>query len=278
VTDFVKSLAPIDRRHFLGITGALAVALPFSGRAGAAARRAKILIVSTNVGKVGDSISGTFLMEIAYPFKYFVEAGLDVDVLTPKGGKAEVYHAGEEEQLLNHIRSSPAFIAKTRHSLAPDQVRPEDYLGIYYPGGHGQFWDVVGDARIAAIAAAIHERGGIVGAAGHGMASLTNIRLRDGGYFVDGKRMTAFPWWAEKKYMTVSNHGALLPFDMEAVLRERGATVIVPTEEQRRERSLTLIVDEQNRVVTGTWATLAQPVAQEMLRLSRQEVPSGRNG
>lgn len=258
---------PINRRHLLKIGGALAALSSVGGGASGAERRPKMLIVSTNVGKVGESVSGTFLMEIALPFKYFTDVGFDVDIVTPKGGKAEIYHAGEEDQLLNEIKGSALFVAKSSNSLAPRQVRSADYLGIYYPGGHGQFWDVVGDKRIAAIAASIHQRGGVIGAAGHGMASLTNVRRKDGRYFVENKRMTAFPWWAEQKYMTVSNHGALLPFDMEAVLRQRRATLVVPAEDTRRDKSLTLIVDEHNRLVTGTWATLALSVAEEMHRM-----------
>lgn len=266
-----------DRRLFLQGGAALAASPCFARKAAAQTPQARMLIVSTNVGRVGDSVSGTFLMEIALPFKYFTNAGIVVDIVTPNGGQAEIYHAGEESAVLSQIRNSAAFVARTSHSLAPDRVRPGDYFGIYYPGGHGQFWDVVGNTRIASIAADIHERGGVIGAAGHGMASLLSIRLRDGRYFVAGKRMTAFPWWAERQYMTVSNYGALLPFDMEAVLRERNATVIVPTEATRSERSLTLIVDEPHRLVTGTWATLAQAVAEEMHRLAAAGARLGRS-
>lgn len=260
-------MPPFSRRQILQ-AGATVGLLPLATFAGAAAPRRKMLFVSTNVPKVGDSVSGTFLMEIALPFQYLTDAGIEVDVVTPKGGKAEIYHAGEEQERLNQIKSSAVYIAKTEHSLAPRDVAVEDYSGVYYPGGHAQFWDVVDDPAIASITAQIHERGGVVGTAGHGAASLVNVRLSNGNYLVAGKRMTAFPWWAEKKFMPVSNYGALLPFDMEKLLQERGAVLTVPDEANRRDESKTLIIDEPGRLVTGTWATLATSVAKEMQRMT----------
>ncbi len=59
-------------------------------------------------------------------------------------------------------------VSKTSTTLAPHQVVAVDYAGIFYPGGGGQFYDVVQDDRIASIAATIFENGGLVGAAGHG--------------------------------------------------------------------------------------------------------------
>ena len=252
------------RRRLLGTISALPLV------AIAAPKPRKILIVSTNVAKVGENTSGTYLPEIAYPFQVFLDNGFEVDVVTPQGGKAAIYHVGNKREELAAIEASAAYRQKVARTLAPGEVRTGDVAAVYYPGGHGQYFDVVRDAAIARLTAAIHRNGGVVGTAGHGIASLVEVKTAEGAYLVAGKRITCFPTWAEKKWMNISGFGALLPFDMEEVLRARGADLVVCTEATRDDPALTLVTDEAKRFVTGAFASGARPVAIEMARLLRK--------
>ncbi|GHN00078.1 dimethylallyltransferase [Cytophagales bacterium WSM2-2] len=227
------------------------------------------MIVATNVDSVGNNISGSFLMEIAYPFQYFVDNGFDVDIVTPKGGKVAIYDNGKVKDDLKKIRESKLFTSKTATSLSPGNVDTKNYAAIFYPGGHGQYFDVINDERISAIAARIYENGGALGTAGHGAASLINIQLSGGKYLVDGKKITCFPHWAEKKFMNISNYGKLLPFDMQEVLARRGANLIVCTEATRPNTEFTHVEDTKARIVTGAFATSAPWVAERMVILLR---------
>lgn len=225
-----------------------------------------ILIISTNVDSVGNNRSGTYLMEIAYPFKYFVDKGYSVDIVTPNGGKASIYEAKTNDELAA-IRDSKAFIDKINHTLSPEQVDPARYVAVYSPGGHGQFMDVATDERIWTIVARIYEAGGVVGTAGHGTASIVNVRLSDCSYLVAGKTMTTFPTYAELKWMNISNYGKLLPFDMAEVVKRRGANLVISTFETIDNKDLTNVVDKANRFVTGSYAKSAGWVAEEMVKL-----------
>jgi len=230
------------------------------------AQKKKILIVSTNRDSVGTHASGTYLPEIAYPFQYFLEQGFEVDIVTPRGGRAAIYSRDVPADL-DQIRKSAPFIDKTEHTLSPSEVTIRSYAAVYYPGGHGQYFDVVTDERIATLTAAIYEQGGVVGTAGHGAASLIDVRLGNGRYLVAGKKMTCFPHWAELKWMNISNYGKLLAFDMEEVLKRRGALLTVSTFDTRTDPQLTLVADTANRVVTGSFAGSARWVAQQMTLL-----------
>lgn len=227
----------------------------------------KILIVSTNIDSVGNNKSGTYLMEIAFPFDYFVHKGYDVDIVTPKGGQASIYSAPKQAAVLDSIQAIPLFIQKTSNTISPEQVKTEDYHAVFYPGGHGQYFDVMNDERIADITAKIYEKGGVIGTAGHGVASLINVRIKNCKYLVDGKTMTCFPAWAEKQFMNISLYGKLLPFDMQEVLARRGAILIVCTAENRPNKEYTHIIDAKNRMVTGAFASSAQWVAEEVVKL-----------
>lgn len=228
------------------------------------AQKQKVLIVATNIDSVGNNKSGSYLMEIAYPFQYFIDHGYEVDIVTPKGGKTAIYENGKVAEDLVKIQQSDFFIDKTNQSLAPSQIDPRKYVAAFFPGGHGQYFDVVNDERIARIVAAIYEAKGVVGTAGHGAASLINIQLSNGKYLVDGKRMTCFPHWAELAFMNISEYGKLLAFDMQEVLARRGAQLIVCTRENRPDKAFTHIVDKDNRLVTGAFATSATWVAEQM--------------
>ena len=168
---------------------------------------------------------------------------------------------------MGRIQKSELFINKTNNSLAPPDVNVASYAAVFYPGGHGQYFDVMYDERIASITAKIYEKGGVIGTAGHGVASLANIRLSNCEYLVAKKRITCFPHWAELKFMDISSFGKLLPFDMELVLARRGANLIVCTPETRPDKNYTHIVDAPNRIVTGAFAVSAQWVAEEVVKL-----------
>ncbi|HEY5824475.1 MAG TPA: type 1 glutamine amidotransferase domain-containing protein [Cyclobacteriaceae bacterium] len=232
------------------------------------AQSKKVLIVSTNIDSVGNNASGTYLMEIAHPFKYFIDNGFEVDIVTHKGGKAAIY--GKVTDDLSPISTSELFIAKITNTLSPDQVKVKDYSAVFYPGGHGQYFDVMYDERIAAITTTIYEKGGVIGTAGHGVASLVDVRLSNGKYLVDGKKITCFPLWAEKKFMNISVYGKLLAFDMQEVLTRRGANLIVCTPETRPNQEFTHIVDAKNRIVTGAFATSAKWAAEQVVILMRE--------
>ncbi|HZY82892.1 MAG TPA: type 1 glutamine amidotransferase domain-containing protein [Cyclobacteriaceae bacterium] len=225
-----------------------------------------VLIISTNIDSVGNNRSGTYLMEIAFPFKHFTDKGFTVDIVTPRGSNAAIYEAKTNEELAR-IRDSRSFIDKTSNTLSPDQVNPSKYSAVFVPGGHGQFFDVSTDERIARIIAKIYEAGGVIGTAGHGTASIINVALSDCSYLVAGKTMTTFPTYAELKWMNISNYGKLLPFDMAEVIKRRGAKLVISTPETIDKFSLTNVVDRDNRFVTGSFAKSAQWVAEEMVKL-----------
>lgn len=231
-------------------------------------RSQKILIVATNVDVLGKNENGTYLVEIAFPFQYFIDKGYEVDIVTPKGGQAALYPKEYAGPGLGKIQRSELFVAKTGRTLAPTEVNDTSYAAIYYPGGYGQFFDVVKDDHIALLTVKIYEKGGIIASAGHGTASLTNIKLSSGKYLVEGKTMTCFPHWVELQRMFQSDYGKLLPFDMEKVLTERGANLVTYKNETKQSgKGISTIVDEKNRMVTGAFADDALWVAEETVRL-----------
>lgn len=225
----------------------------------------RILIVATNVNSFGATGNGTLSWEIGYPFQYFIKSGYDVDIITPKGGKVAIYDLFIPNDL-KKILESELFLSKTKNSLSPDQVKDSAYIAVFYPGGYGQFVDVVDNVQISRLTAKIYEKGGLIGSCGHGTASLVNIKLSNTKYLVDGKRLTCFPWLMEKK-MSASNYGMSIPFNMEEVLAKRGAKLLFCPNGTQPNKSCTLIIDDSNRIITGMSAFEAKDVAEGMIKM-----------
>jgi putative intracellular protease/amidase len=76
------------------------------------------------------------------------------------------------------------FRQKADQTLTPEHIDANDYVAVYMGGGGGPMFDVANDQRLLAIVARIHEKGGVVGANGHGPGSLGNVKLSNGQYLV----------------------------------------------------------------------------------------------
>lgn len=227
-------------------------------------QKSKILFVATNVDHMGNGVNGTYLIELAIPFNQFSEKKLEIDIVSPLGGKIPIYHSGDTSDLVKSIIKSQLFQNKTENSLKPEDINPEEYSAVIIPGGYGQFWDTHKNEDILKIIAKIYEAGGVIGSLGHGTATLIDVKLESGEYFVKNKTMTSFPSSNEKNYMDQSDFGKLLPYDMETELLKRGAILMV----YNHERSINYeIVDSENRLVTASFANSGLFVAEEVLSL-----------
>jgi len=247
----------------LKLLSLLILFLPFFGLA----QKIKILIVASNVNIVNGNSNGTYFMELAIPFNYFIKQGFEVDIVSPKGGAIALYHKGDMANILKQIASDSLFLYKTKNSLSPDKIEVEHYSAIVFPGGYGHFWDVYANNHIALLAANIYESGGIIASLGHGTADLLHIKLKSGEHFVKGKTMTCFPTWVEKEFMTEADFGRLLPIDMQNELINKGAILKVCTKENRKEAADTKVVDSKNRLVTAAFADAGEFVASEICKM-----------
>lgn len=227
----------------------------------------KVLFICTNVNTVNGQPNGTFLSEIGVPFILLRDQGFDIDILSPEGGAIPIYYKFDTTEVIQLALDNSYYQQQTQHSLAPQEVDPQDYDALVIPGGYGQFWDIHDHQEINTIIAAIYENGGIIGTLGHGTSSLVNVELSNGEPLVKGKRMTCFPSWFEKEYMVEADYGTLLPFDMEAALIAKGANLKIM---DKATRSNAEIVDAEHRLITASLANSGAFIAAELLQLMEE--------
>ena len=181
----------------------------------------KILFVVTSHNKKGDTRekTGYYLGEVSHPWDVLNSAGYEIDFVSPQGGKAPVDAFDMTDSINKKFWNNTTYRNKIEHTKTPSEVNPEDYIAIHYAGGHGAMWDFADNTEIAEIAKQIYENNGVVSAVCHGPAGLVNIKLSNGSYLVDGKKVNSFTNEEEVK-VKLEN---VVPFLLENTLIERGA-------------------------------------------------------
>lgn len=202
----------------------------------------KILFVVTSHGVKGNSgqKTGYYLSEVAHPWKVLVDAGFEIDFVSPLGGNPPVDGFDLKDAVNNEFWTNESYHNKISHSMIPSQVKPSDYSTIYYAGGHGAMWDLPDNKEIAEIATKIYENNGIVGAVCHGPAGIINIKLSNGRYLIDGKKINGFTN-EEERIVGLTD---IVPFMLEDKLKEHGAIF------EKSEPWQVHVVSDQ-RVITG---------------------------
>ncbi|MCC3454769.1 MAG: type 1 glutamine amidotransferase domain-containing protein [Microcoleus sp. PH2017_40_RAT_O_B] len=218
----------------------------------------KVLIVLTSHDTLGDTgkETGFYLPEVTHPLDAFTKAGLMVDFVSPKGGKAPMVGIDLEDPLNKAFLDDSEQVLRVENTLNPAQIKPAEYAAIFYAGGHGTMWDFADNQELAEIAAAIYEAGGIVGAVCHGPAALVNIKLSDGTYLVADKTVAAFTNEEEAAVGLTD----IVPFLLESTLIERGAKFT-------KVANFQVCVVASDRLVTGQNPASAAGVGKRMVEL-----------
>lgn len=99
----------------------------------------KILFVVTSHDKVGntENKTGYYLSEVTHPWKVLVDAGYEIDFVSPKGGKAPVDGFDLNDPINKIFWENPMYQEKVNKTFKPSEIHTADYAAIYYAGGHG---------------------------------------------------------------------------------------------------------------------------------------------
>lgn len=184
----------------------------------------KILMVLTSHDKMGDTghATGFWLDEFTAPYYVFRDAGADITLASPKGGRPPVDPNSEAEGALTDSTRRFAEDSEGQAALAQtlrlEEVRIEDYDVLFYPGGHGPLWDLAGDARSVALIEDAANQGKVIGAVCHGPAVFRDALDGDGSPLVSGRRVTGFSNSEEEGVQLTS----VVPFLVEDMLMEKG--------------------------------------------------------
>lgn len=221
----------------------------------------KILFAVTSNGKKGDTgeSTGYYLSEVAHPWNVLHRAGYDIDFISPKGGKPPVEAVDLDDPLNAVFWNDEAGRGRVERSRRPDEIDSDDYAALFFAGGHGTMWDFPGNPELAKLILAFHGEDKVIAAVCHGPSALADVKLENGRYLVEGKRINAFTDDEERAV----GMDKIVPFLLESRLIERGA---------RFEKSglWQPHVAVDGRLITGQNPQSATGVGEAMLRLLRE--------
>jgi putative intracellular protease/amidase len=221
----------------------------------------RVLLIVSSATRHGTSVlpAGTSFGEVVDAWDAFRAEGYTVDIVTPEGGPApiDVAYAGEFRSRLYDADLMHAL----QHTHAPAQIDPAQYRAVYFVGGSNAIYGVPENTDIQRIAMHVYERnGGVISAVCHGTAGLAHLKLRDGRFLVQGKRVSGYPEEFEKQDAAYFRE---FPFPIRRTIESRGGTF------QTGARNQAFVVVD-GRVVTGQNHLSSRQVVEAVVHVLRQ--------
>lgn len=233
-------------------------------------KRALIVTTSQAVlnapGETTGKATGVFGSEMTVPYYEFLDAGMEVDLASIEGGEIPIdplsflymIKAPEDQRYLEDAD----FQAKVKNSLRIDDVDFTQYDIIFLAGGWGAAYDlgysvVLGEK----ISEAYYAQDPIIGGVCHGPLGFVQAMDHDGKPIIAGRRMTSV---TDKQVKELGID--ITPQHPETELRKAG----VRFESQTAFRDIFanhIVVDEEERFVTGQNQNAGHETAQKMMAL-----------
>ncbi|HXD06715.1 MAG TPA: type 1 glutamine amidotransferase domain-containing protein [Burkholderiaceae bacterium] len=184
----------------------------------------KILLVLTSHDQLGNTgnKTGFWLEELAAPYYRFKDAGVDITLASPKGGRPPLdpksNEPGFQTASTRRFEADASAMAQLATTKKLSEVSIDDYDAVFYPGGHGPVWDLSEDKHSIALIERAAASRKPVAAVCHAPAVFRHVKGADGTPFVRGKRVTGFTNTEEEAVGLTK----VVPFLVEDMLQERG--------------------------------------------------------
>jgi putative intracellular protease/amidase len=196
-------------------------------------KKKRVLNVVTShetLGKTGYP-AGLWLSELTHPYFELADNGIEVDIASPKGGKAPIDpfsdprspNSIEKDDLINiRFLNSPDLLDKINNTKRLSEINLEDYEAILFSGGSGTFFDYPNNADIHKAVRSMWESGKLVSSVCAGGSALLNVKLSNGKNLIEGMAVTGFGN-EEGKLAQQLVGTEYLPFYLEGEIPKRGA-------------------------------------------------------
>jgi putative intracellular protease/amidase len=184
----------------------------------------KVLFVLTSHDKLGDTgkKTGFWIEEFAAPYYTLADAGVDITIASPKGGKPPIDPSSEtpdaQTKATDRYYKDEDLQEKLSKSVKLSDIKAEDFDAVFYPGGHGPLWDLANDETSIQLIETFHKQDKPVALVCHAPAALAKVKGTDGEPLVKGKKVTGFTNSEEEAVQLTD----VVPFLVEDKLKELG--------------------------------------------------------
>ncbi|MGI9294790.1 MAG: type 1 glutamine amidotransferase domain-containing protein [Pseudomonadales bacterium] len=233
-------------------------------------KRALVITTSHGVlnapGETTGKPTGVMASEMTHPYYHFLDAGMQVDVASIKGGEIPVdpqtlsrmIKTAEDERFL----ADAALQAKVKNSLRIDDVDFTQYDAIFLAGGWGAAYDL-GYSEVLGqkVSEAYYAQRAVMGSVCHGALGFIKAKDKDGNLLIAGRRMTGV---SDKQIKELGID--LTPQHPETELRKAGVIYEKSTAFLDFFASH-VVIDDEERFVTGLNQNSGRETAHKMMAL-----------
>jgi putative intracellular protease/amidase len=183
----------------------------------------RALCIATNHGVLDLGVpTGVFASELTVPYYCFLDAGMEVNIASVRGGIVPVEPLSVKEWLRtpddDRLLDDDDLRGKLADSLPISDIDFTNYDLVYFAGGWGAAFDLGQSEELGAKVSEANAAGKVLGGICHGPLGFLKARLPNGELLVKGRRMTAV---TDRQ---VSQLGvSITPLHPESALRSAGA-------------------------------------------------------
>ena len=237
----------------------------------------RALIVTTSHGvlnKPGETTgdpTGIFGSEMTIPYYEFLDANMQVDVASIKGGEIPI----DPQSFIYFIKTESdkrylkdeSFQAKVKNSIPLSKVDFKQYDVVFFSGGWGAAYDMAQSEILAEkVSDAYYNSDLVYGSVCHGALAFTEAKDTLGNYLIAGRTMTGVTM-KQLEQLNIS----YTPKHPEPELRKAGANYQANHKSNDFFATLT-VIDKEKRFVTGQNQNSGHETAQLILKtLSERE-------
>jgi putative intracellular protease/amidase len=236
----------------------------------------KALVVTTSHGvlsKPGETTgkpTGVFGSEMTVPYYEFLDAGMQVDVASIKGGEVPIDPNSFRYFIISdqdkRFLKDPAFQDKIKNSPSIDDIDFTDYDLIFFVGGWGPSYDFAQSKRLAErVSEAYYAETPIMGSVCHGALAFVSAKDAAGKPLVAGRKMTGVTQ-GQLDFFGIK----FTPKHPEAELKKAGADYRANHHPVADIFATVTVVDHEQRFVTGQNQNSGHETAQKMMELLSQ--------
>ena len=232
----------------------------------------KVLMVITSHDQLGNTgrKTGFWLEELAAPYYVFKEAGAEITLASPKGGRPPLDPKSSEPEfrtdLTRRFENDPAAESQLAKTTRLDSVRQQDFDTVFYPGGHGPMWDLAEDRHSIKLIESFIAVGKPIAIVCHSTGALRHVKAPDGKPLVQDKEVTGFTNGEEDAVGLTK----VVPFLVEDEMLRLGAVF-----SKRSDWDVHVVRD--GLLITGQNPRSSGPAASTLLAMLKQMAKSTTN-
>ncbi len=233
----------------------------------------RALVVCTSHGvlnKPGETTgkpTGVFGSEMTVPYYEFLDANMEVDVASIKGGEIPIdpqsfYYMIKDDADKRYLKDE-VFQQKVKNSLAIAAIDFTKYDVVFFAGGWGAAYDM-GQSEILAkkVSEAYYAQSPILGSVCHGALAFIQARDTTGNLLIKGRTMTGVTQ-GQLDQLGIE----FTPLHPEGELKKAGANYKANHHPISDMLATITVVDEEERFVTGQNQNSGHETAQKMMEI-----------